>query len=674
MRLPHNSPSLFSVNSQKYKQMKLKLLAALTGMLLPVLLAAQAYHTLENTSEKARKAFYEGEGQAKIGNSAVAQGYFEQALKADPLFINAKLSLGEVMVDQGNLFKAEQTFEEALIMAPGFSDLTYFRLAEVEWNLEQYKDVVEHLTFFLKSGIDAPKSRQSAEFYLRRALFILDARAHPVPFNPTPLGDGVNTPSDEYFPVLTADGETLIFTRRDTLRVPPMNWLVNDENFFSSKRNTDSGNWETARPLVGVNTDQNEGAQTISPDGAWLVFTACNRSGDGSQGSCDLYWSMQRPDGWSPAKPFSNTINGRDWDSQPCISADGKAIYFSSNRAGGYGGADLWVTYRQPNGRWTTPENLGPAVNSIRDENAPYLHPDGRSMYFSSNGHVGMGGFDLFVTRRENDSTWTTPQNLGFPINTKADENTLFVSLDGKTAYYAANRQSDRKDLDIYQFDLPQQWRPSAVNYAKARVRDAVTGYPLQAKVEFVDLANGQVYVSATTKTDGTFLVCLPAGKDYALNVSKTGYFFHSENFNLLETASFEQPFRLNVELQPLPDSAVAIPAAGKPIVLRNVFFATGSADLQPASAYELDRLAALLNENPQLKIRITGHTDNVGNDANNQQLSDNRARAVMEYLIGKGIAAERLQSKGYGESKPVDANDTPEGRANNRRTEFEIW
>ncbi|MEY3248331.1 MAG: hypothetical protein RL742_374 [Bacteroidota bacterium] len=653
--------------------MKLNQTIAAVLLLLPWLAGAQTWHTEQETSEKARRAFYEGQAQAKIGNAAVAQGYFEQALKADALFINAKLALAEVMADQGNLFKAEQTFEEALTMAPTYNDLTYFRLAEVEWNLEKYEDAAEHLRAFLKSSVDAPKSRQRATYYLERALFILDALANPTPFNPLPLGDGVNTPAEEYFPVLTADGETLIFTRRDTIRMPPMNWLVNDENFYSAKRNPDTGNWETARPLEGVNTDQNEGAQSVSPDGSWLVFTACNRADEGAQGSCDLYWSMQRTEGWSAPKPFSNTINGRDWDSQPCISADGKAIYFSSTRAGGFGGADLWVTRRQPNGRWTPPQNLGPNVNTAGDENAPFLHPDGRTLYFSSNGHIGMGGFDLFMAQAENDSAWTKPRNLGFPINTKADENTLFVSLDGKTAYFAANRRDDRKDLDIYQFELPISLRPTAATYAKVRVRDAATGYPLQAKADFIDLATGQVYVSATTKSDGTFLVCLPAGKDYALNVAKTGYFFHSENFNLLETASFDQPFRLQVELQPLPDSAT-IPETGKPIVLRNVFFETGSAALQPNSAYELDRLAALLADNQRLKIRINGHTDQIGNEADNQKLSELRARAVMDYLIGKGIAAARLQSKGYGESKPVDTSDTPEGRAANRRTEFEIW
>jgi outer membrane protein OmpA-like peptidoglycan-associated protein len=642
-------------------------------LFLPWLAGAQTYHTEQQTSEKARKAFYEGQAQAKIGNAAVAQGYFEQALKADTLFINAKLALAEVMADQGNLFKAEQTFEEALTMAPTYNDLTYFRLAEVEWNLEKYDDAVEHLRAFLKSSVEAPKSRQRAEYYLKRALFILDARATPTPFNPQPLGEGVNTAANEYFPVLTADGETLIFTRQDTIRMPPMNWLVNDENFYSAKRNPESESWETARPLEGVNTDQNEGAQSISPDGSWLVFTACNRTDEGAQGSCDLYWSVQRQEGWSAPKPFSGTINGRDWDSQPCISADGKAIYFSSIRTGGFGGADLWVTHRQPNGRWTPPQNLGPRVNTAGDENAPYLHPDGRTLYFSSNGHIGMGGFDLFMTQAENDSAWTTPRNLGFPINTKADENTLFVSLDGRTAYFAANRREDRKDLDIYQFELPPALRPAAATYAKVRVRDAATGYPLQAKADFIDLATGQTYVSATTKSDGTFLVCLPAGKDYALNVAKTGYFFHSENFNLLETASFDQPFRLQVELQPLPDSAAA-PEPGKPIVLRNVFFETGSAALQPASAYELDRLAALLADHPHLKIRINGHTDQIGNEADNLRLSELRARAVMDYLIGKGIAAARLQSKGYGESKPLESNDTAEGRAANRRTEFEIW
>ncbi|MBP6827582.1 MAG: OmpA family protein, partial [Saprospiraceae bacterium] len=349
-----------------------------------------------------------------------------------------------------------------------------------------------------------------------------------------------------------------------------------------------------------------------------------------------------------------------------------KTLIFASNRPGTLGSLDLWETVRQPGGKWSKVQNLGTGINTEGDEHTPFLHPDGQTLYFASNKLPGMGGNDVFVARRQPDGTWGNPQNLGYPINTKGEEGMLVVSLDGATAYFASNRAGGRGGLDIYQFELPKNLRPQPVTYARARVKDAATGYPLVAKVEFIDLKTGLSHVSSYTKEDGSFLVCLPAGKDYALNVNKDKYLFYSENFNLTETATFEKPFSLNIDLQPLTIDPAA--AGAKPVVLRNVFFETGSAELRPESSNELDRLAALLTEAPALKIQINGHTDNVGDVAANQKLSEARARAVYDYLVTKAIAAERLKFKGFGETKPVETNDTPEGRGRNRRTEFEVW
>ncbi|MDO8969064.1 MAG: OmpA family protein, partial [Saprospiraceae bacterium] len=261
---------------------------------------------------------------------------------------------------------------------------------------------------------------------------------------------------------------------------------------------------------------------------------------------------------------------------------------------------------------------------------------------------------------------------IGYPVNTKGEEGMIVVSLDGRTAYFASDRPGGRGGLDIYTFELPEFARPQPVTYAKAKVTNAATGYPVVAKVEFTDLKTGKIFVSASTRADGTFLVCLPAGKDYALNVSKDKFLFFSEHFNLVENASYQKPFLLDIELQPISTDAAT--KAQKPIVLRNVFFETGSASLRSESVSELDRLAQMLAKNPQLKIQINGHTDDIGDEKNNQNLSEARAKAVQDYLLSKQIAAERLRFKGFGESRPLESNDTPEGRANNRRTEFELW
>jgi outer membrane protein OmpA-like peptidoglycan-associated protein/Tol biopolymer transport system component len=625
----------------------------------------QDYTTVKTTNSDALSAYREGLHQQRdLGEYAISLGYFEKALKSDPKFIDAVLDLAHTHALLRDHFKAKQFFLQGIAIDSLYEPLAFYEVAKSEWTLDQYAEAVPHLEAFLRSSPKNPKTRSAAEHLLANARFAAYAVAHPVDFHPQSLGPGINTGKDEYFPSLTADGETLIFTRNDG----------NDENFYRSQLK--DGVWQKAEPLEGVNTPLNEGAQAISPDGTWLVFTACNRERDGSQGSCDLYWSQERSNGWTKPAPFSATINSSSWDSQPSISADGKTIIFSSRRPGGFGKEDLWFTTRQPGGKWSAPENLGPNINTGGVEQTPFYHPDGQTLYFCSDSLPGMGGYDLFCVRRNPDGSWGTPQNLGYPINTKQDEVALTVSLDGKTAFFATNIRpgGKRGDLDIYSFEMPEAVRPKPVTYVKVHVRDAVTGNNLFAKLDMIDLKTGQTYVSVNTRKDGTALACLPAGKDYALNAGKDKYFFHSENFNLVDSASFTRPFLLDVSLQPIPDSAslaVGGPEAGKIIELRNVFFNTGSAELLPASTAELDRLVALLNQAGYLRIQINGHTDNVGNKTSNQTLSEARAKSVMDYLIGHGIAADRLRSKGFGETKPVETNNTVEGRARNRRTEF---
>lgn len=627
---------------------------------------SQNYTTVNSTSPKALAAFENSQQYLRQGDPARALRALDQALDIDSNFIEARLTWAEAHFDAGHWTEAERGFEAVMRLNPSFHPSVPFNLALAEWRQDKYTEAHSHIDNFLKSGIKDATLMYKAQRLAENCLFAAAAVKNPAPFNPRSVGNGVNSTSDEYLPSLTADGNTMIFTRRDDY----------DENFYSSTLQPD-GAWGKAQYLEGVNTTQNEGAQTISADGSWLVFTACNRRNDGSQGSCDLYWSQQKNDTWTKPTPFSNAINSTDWDAQPSISPDGKTLFFSSTRPGGQGGKDLWFASRLPGGKWTVPENLGPGINTRAEEQTPFLHADGQTLYFTSDGLPGMGENDLYFVRKNPDGSWGTPQNLGYPINTKASEGTLMVSLDGKTAYFAALRPDGNGSIDIYAFDLPAYARPQPVTYAKAKVTDASTGNAIVANVEFTDLKTGQVFVSARTKPDGTFLVCLPAGKDYALNVSKEKYLFHSENFNLLKTASFEKPFLLDIALQPITgsDEATATaPAPSKPVVLRNVFFETGSAALLPESTSELNHLVSLLKESPTLRIQINGHTDDQGDDASNQTLSESRAKAVLDYLVKNGIEAGRLRFKGFGENKPVDTNTTNEGRAKNRRTEFLVW
>lgn len=635
-------------------------------------LTAQGYYTARTAPDKAKRHYEDGMAEMSARAPLLAIGFFEKAIKESEPFIDAHIEMGNACFDTQDFERAEKHYEKAIELNREYKPRVFYDVAVAEWNQDKFTEAAQHAEQFLETGPKSPKLTYETRRLAENARFAAEAVLHPVPFEPESVGEGVNTSQEEYLPSLTADGETMIFTRNN-------GW---DENFFSS-RFKDSV-WQVAEALDGVNSSENEGAQSISPDGSWLVFTACNRRGDGSQGSCDLYWSQLKGGKWTTPQPFSNTINSPAWEAQPCISADGKTIFFSSDRPGGQGGKDLWFTTRQSNGKWGAPKNLGPGINSYGHEQTPFLHPDGETLYFTSDGLPGMGDNDLYLVRRLNDTTWGKPENLGYPINTKNNEGTLTISLDGRMAYFAAKRPGGVGKHDIYRFELPEKDRPKAVTYAKAKVRDAATGKLLIAKVEFIDLQTGEPFAVSNTKSDGSFLVCLPVGREYALNVSKDRYLFHSENFNLVESTSAAKPFLLDIALSPLPsaapdgapngDKTAAPPPDAKAVALRNVFFEKGSAAILANSAGEIDRLVALLRENPTLNVQINGHTDNVGDDNSNLTLSENRAKAVREQLLQKGIPAERVFFKGYGESKPVDTNDTPEGRANNRRTEFVVW
>lgn len=636
---------------------------------LAVRLNAQAtsYSTLKTTNSKAKEAFEEALQYMRQKDGARAIRTYEKALKADPLLIDGYLYLAGAHFEAQHWAEAEINFEKALQMDAAYAPQALYMLAQSEWEQDKYEEAATHATNFLKQANPTGKLQYGAKRLAENAQFAAVAVKNPVPFAPQALSDSVNTAAEEYLPSFTADGAFLVFTRRER----------GDEDFYSAQR-LPNGVWGKAKPMNDINTSLNEGAESISVDASWLVFTACNRRDEGAQGSCDLYWSQRKNEAWTKPVPFSATINGPSWDGQPCISADGKTLYFSSDRVGGQGGRDLWFSTRQAGGKWTTPENLGKRINTAGDEQTPFLHPDGQTLYFTSDGRPGMGENDLYLVRRLPDGTWGEPQNLGYPINTKKGDGTLTVSLDGKTAYFAAVRPEGRGKHDLYQFELPPALRPQPVTFVRATVRDAVNKAPLVAQVTLTDLQTKQEMQTTSTRADGRFLMCLPAGRDYAFSAAKTGYTFHSENFNLTEARTADKPFELEILLWPLPNSSAttAVPSApaSQPIVLRNVFFETGSSELKSASTIELDRLVSLLKANPTLRIQLNGHTDNVGDDKRNLLLSEQRAAAVLTYLTQQGIDATRLRAKGFGKTRPVDTNDTVEGRARNRRTEFEWW
>jgi len=595
---------------------------------------------------------------------------FSKAAQADERFVEPRIMLAEIAEQRGEDDEAITRYREVMAIAPRFFPTAQLHLADLEFRTGQYAQAEQNYRGYLDKEQD-PQRKARARLGLDNCTFAARAIQQPVPFEPKNLGPAVNSADPEYYPCITADDATLIYTRRvkDPELIP---WGM-QEDFMVSHRGAE-GAWQAAKPIPTVNTRQyNEGAGTLTPDGRFIVFTKCATE-DGSYGgslqgfgSCDLFISRRIGDRWTPPENLGPPVNSRNWETQPSMASDGRTLYFirGTQAQDGIKSMDIYSTALQDDGTWSKPEKLGANVNTAFQEESVQIHPDGRTLYFSSNGHPGFGGLDIFVSRKEEDGSWGKALNLGYPINTGGDENSLLVSADGEVAYFASDREGGLGDLDLYSFELYPEARPLAVSFIRGKVTDRTNGQPVEADVQLYDLATGKLATGAySDPLTGEFLVCIPAGRSYALNASSEGYLFFSQNYDVA-AGTPKEPYTLNVPLSPL--------TAGSVIALRNIFFNTASYELLPTSNAELDKLTALLKSNPTLRIELGGHTDNVGADAANMTLSDQRAQAVRDFVIAQGIDASRITAKGYGETKPVATNDTEEGRAQNRRTEVTV-
>ena len=624
---------------------------------MPGYVSAQALVTRSDAAPKALKAYEQALNYSKASRWKEALQQLETALRLEPVFVDAHFLRAAVYYDQAAFAEAEKNYVSALQLAPDHDPKAWYALAMSQWRQEKFAEAAMHFERFLSGGVRNAALQERAQRYLVNARFAAEAVKNPVPFAPRPLDGGVNTAAPESLPSLRADGQVLVFTRL----------VGGQEDFYYSERQPD-GRWGEAVPVEGINTPFNEGAQRISADGQTMVFNACNTP-DGL-GSCDLYWSEWREGRWQRPQPMGAPVNTKWMERQPSLSADGRVLLFSSDRPGGYGGRDIWLSYRDNSDNWSEPGNLGGVINTAGNEDCPFLHADGQTLYFMSDGHPGMGGFDLFLSRLGLDGRFSEPLNLGYPINTTANEGALMVSLDGSTAYYTAvveaSPASRFPSTDIMQFSLPAALGPKPVTYVQARVRDAVDGRPLLAEVSLYAFPDDRLVQRRTAEA---ILYCLPAGLNYRLEASLEGYLFHSAHFRLDSMAGVGSPYVLDIALQPVAGSVAAMP-----VVLQNIFFETGSAVLLPESKPELERLKRLLTDNPDLRVQINGHTDDVGLASDNQRLSEQRAKAVYDYLLRAGIAAARLRYRGFGESRPLVPNEGAENRQQNRRTEFEVF
>jgi outer membrane protein OmpA-like peptidoglycan-associated protein/Tol biopolymer transport system component len=630
-------------------------------MVVVVAAQGQGQRTVNQTdfALKKGKQFYDDDKYAE------AILYLQQSLESSPDNPEALYLLAMSYVFTSKFQEAITQFTKLESIEPGYRPYGYYQWGwayeqsgEVDKAMDAYKKFIE------KYPNDPARKRfrqmgQYRLYYLEQQKELLkagDVMKAAMIVSPT-----ANSPSDDYMPMLNPTGTKLYFTsqRLGGISAEDATASEGDEDIYVIEKNGNA--WGDPQLLPEpINSVNHEGAACFSADGQVMVYTACGR--DEGIGSCDLYISMLEGDTWSQPVNMGAIVNSKKWDSQPTLSFDGSKIIFASTREGGFGEEDLYMIEKNIFGEWGPAMNLGAAINTPFSDFSPFLSQDGKTLYFSSTGHPGYGGYDLFRTVFENGK-WSTPVNLGKPLNTSGDDRYFTIGGSGEMGYFASNRGGTF--MDLYSIEIPEDMRPQPTVVVTGVVTSEKTKAKIGAYVLVEDLNSGElIAVNKSNTLTGKYLVVLPAGRSYSVSANKEGYFFYSQSFEVANTAHYQEITK-DIALKPIEK--------GAKIVLNNIFFETGKATLSPQSRLELGKAIDLMKTNPTMIIEVGGHTDNVGEDATNMKLSHDRAKSVRDYIVNAGIASVRIQAKGYGESNPVATNDTDEGRKTNRRTEFVI-
>ena len=620
---------------------------------------AFAQRELTTDSKKAAKYFDQARNFERKRQPKEALEALQQAVKEDSTFGEAHLLLARFYTMYfKNSKKSAYHYRQCVIHHPDnpmFLDALYVT-ARSAMSRGDYKEALLYSDKYLSATKARKPYFKDAKRIKANAEFAQVAILNPVEFKPKPLPKKINRIDLQYYPSATADLQHMYFTA-----------LTNggDENIY--RADFKDGIWSEPEYIRELNTHENEGSCFVSADGKTMIFSAVEGRVRRNMGKCDLYISHNIGGRWSEPKNIGAPVNGSTWESQPSLSADGRRLFFVTHRDGGRGRHDIWMSELDSLDQWKAPINLGDKINTEADEFTPFIHPNGKTLYFASNGHLGFGGVDLYKSELVNGE-WQEPVNLGYPINNHLDQRSIFISADGTRGIFTqmVNSATQRGKSILASFELP---REASVNeksgFVKGVVFDIESEKKLQAKIELVDLANDEgISQTQSDIVNGDYMMVLTEGARYGLFVHKKGYLPESLTFDWRVSDTL-QPIVVNIALQPI--------RSGAKVILNNLFFPSGSFDLEHDSKSELVEVAKFLKSNPDMKVTISGHTDDVGNDQNNQVLSEKRAQSVTAYLVKLGIGEGRMQSVGMGEKKPIMPNADEKGRAMNRRIEMEI-
>jgi outer membrane protein OmpA-like peptidoglycan-associated protein/tetratricopeptide (TPR) repeat protein len=645
-------------------------------------------------AQSAKRIFKEANDYFEGGDYTNALPIYLEYLRLDPEHPQANLNAGICYLKTIHENKAVGYLLKAYNKMPAVHPDIHLYLGEAYQYNHQFKDAIQSYKTYKSISAKSISKDPTLLPYLERRIYECENGIKylekPVKAQIDNIGPVINSKYAEYAPVISADESVIVFTSRRLGSTG--GYVAIDDNqyyediYISIKSN---GVWTAPKNLQEINTDKHDACIALSPDGKQLFIYKDSKGGDIYVSKFDALKNI-----WSKPQGLGDNVNTKYQEPSVSMTADGNIIYFSSNRPGGLGGLDIYVSRKDAKGNWGEAVNLGAPINTPYDDDAPFIHPDGQNLYFSSRGHAGMGGYDIYRCSIEASGKWSAPENLGYPINTAGDDTYFVLSADNQHGYYASAKEGGLGEKDIYIISMPKREtlasatgsaikverkieiksipmdqptvKPTAgaTTILKGHITDAFTKEPLEAEILLVNNENSEIISEQVSDSVGFYKTVMLSGKNYGFSVQKEGYLFHSENYDIPASEGFQE-ITLNVELKKV--------SVGSKIILRNIFFDFDKATLKKESTAELEKLLEIMNEVPTLKIEISGHTDNKGSADYNKKLSERRAKAVVDYLLAKGVTPDRLRYAGYGMDRPLVSNDNEAGRQLNRRTEFEI-